>query len=702
MTTQHYASRSGTRPGEHEGEQPRTAGLRAILAPRSIALVGASARNLALVTNVQRGTRDAIGVHPANTEVAGLRCVPSMAALPTPPELAVLAVGPSAIASVMRDALEIGVRSFVVPGLGAESGTAGQDTIAGLRRLAEDAGAAVLGPNCMGVASPGLPSAWIGTLPPSFTPGPVAVVSQSGSVADAFVALGPRLGYRGVLSCGAELNRDAADWIAYFAADPGTRVIAVFLETVRRPDAFRAALRAAAEADKPVVCLKIGRSEQARRAALAHTGAIVGSHAAFSAVLRSHGAIQVDDLPDMIELVQVFATVPRPRGTRIGAVTESGAEAALLGDHAERAGLSFPELPPHTRHRLGAALPLLPLSNPVDPWAIAEPVAAFSTSIEALADAGAYDILLAQVDLSRHRGAGEQAWCAAVVETLAEAGRRTNTFTAVTTVHHTDPPDELVRYAAAHNVCLLKGIGSGLTAIATATRWHAVSAHPTQAVPAALPAGTAEQFAARPDGPLPEFDSAMALEQAGVTFARRVRAVSPDEAVEAARELGFPVVVKKDGPAHKAREGGVVLNLHTAEAVRDAATKLGGRVLVAEQVPPGLEAFCGMVRDPTWGPTFALGRGGADVERTEPLAFAGPLSPELMRSVIRAAGLERWHTPVAAALQAMAAVAHDQTRASEIDINPIICAPDGSAHAVDALIVLAAQPADGAAGSGHQ
>ena len=236
------SAQSAARPATPPGTQPptdaprdalRTSGLRAIIAPRSVALVGASRRNLQLVANVRRGSAEAVGIHPSNSEVAGLPCVPSLSALPAPPELAVLAVGPAAIAASMRDALALGVRSFVVPGLGVESGAGGPAAVRELHRIAEDFSAAVLGPNCMGSASPDSPSAWLGTIPASFLPGSVAIVSQSGSIADAFLALGPRYGFSGVVSCGAELNRDAADWVAHFAADPATRVIGLFLETVR-------------------------------------------------------------------------------------------------------------------------------------------------------------------------------------------------------------------------------------------------------------------------------------------------------------------------------------------------------------------------------------------------------------------------------------------------------------------------------------
>lgn len=673
-------------PGEHE--QLRVAGLRPIHTPERVALVGASARNLELVANVQRGAGAAHGVHPRHSELAGLPCVASFEQLPAVPVLAVLAVGPAQVAASMRDALALGVRSFVVPGLGVEAGQEAHQAVRELRQLATDSGAAVLGPNCMGIASPTAPSTWLGTIQPTFVPGPVAVVSQSGSVADAFLALGPRLGFTGVVSCGAELNRDAADWIAYFAADPATTVIGVFLETVRRPGAFRHALRLAAEAGKPVVCLKVGRSDLARRAALAHTGAVVGSHAAFGAVLRAHGALQVDDLPEMIELLAVLAAPRRPRGSAVGAVTESGAEAALVGDLAERHGLDFPPLPEHTRASLHDAIPLLPLNNPLDPWAVAEPVGAFTTAINALADSGAYDMLLAQVDMSRYRGPSEQRWCTAVVHALADAGARTGLFTAVSTVHTADAPDGLAEFATANGVSLLKGVGAALAAISQASRWRPLEGTPEEGHDTVSSGEIAALLDDRPAGPLAEYDSAMPLERAGVRFACRYRAASADEAAAYSEYLGYPVVVKTDGPAHKAREGGVVLGLTSADAVREAANRLGGRVLVAEQVPAGLEAYCGMVRDPTWGPTYAIGRGGTAVENYVPITLVGPLTRQAVASAIQAAGLDQWTGPLTTALLAVQAVALSSPRVDEIDVNPVICAPNGTAHAVDALIVL--------------
>ena len=245
---------------EIHDEKTLRAGIRPLVFPRSLAIVGASERNLRPIEGAHAGGRDVVLVNPNRTEIAGRPCVPSIAAAPFVPELALLLVSHARVVDALRDGLAAGVRSFIVPGVGAEAGADGPGLIAELGALAREAGAAFVGPNCMGVACPGGPSTWIGTVPDTFLPGHVAVVVQSGSVGDAFIACGPRIGFRCVVSSGGEASRDAADLLGFLVEDDGTHAIGLFLETVRRPGAFMAALERAAEREKPVVCLKVGRS----------------------------------------------------------------------------------------------------------------------------------------------------------------------------------------------------------------------------------------------------------------------------------------------------------------------------------------------------------------------------------------------------------------------------------------------------------
>jgi acetyltransferase len=188
-------------------------------------------------------------------------------------------------------------------------------------------------------------------------------------------------------------------------------------------------------------------------------------------------------------------------------------------------------------------------------------------------------------------------------------------------------------------------------------------------------------------GPLPEHESSLVLERYAVRVADHRRAVDPTAAVAAARKLGFPVVVKRDGPAHKSATGGVLTDLGTAEAVEQAARKLGGAMLVARQVPPGPEAFCGMTRDPDYGPVLAVGWGGAGVEGREPALELAPIDRRRAAALVRDAGLPESAAELADILIALSRIAATHPEIEEVDINPVIITTDG-AIAVDALVVV--------------
>ena len=508
-------------------------GVRPLVFPRSVAVVGASERN-ARPLAAPRGDAPVFAVNPNRTEVAGEPCYPTVAALPEVPEVALLLVGHGRVEAAAADALAAGVRSLVVPGLGAEAGAEGPPIAARLARSAEASGSAFVGPNCMGVARPEGPSTWTGTVPATFLPGRVAVIAQSGSIAEAFLSCGPRVGFRCVVSCGGEASRDAADLLAFLAGDEETAAVGLFLETVRRPAAFARALELCAEAGKPVVCLKVGRSEGAARATLAHTGAVVGSARAFSGVLRRFGAIEVDDFHDLLETLEVLGSPRRIRGRRIGAISESGGECALLADRGEAVGLTFELLPEELAEALTAEFPnYLTPQNPLDAWAIADADVVFPRSLELMAASGAYDILVAQVDLSRFRGQDEGGWCSMIVEALADAVEGTAVFPAVTSVHATDPPASIDELARARDVPLLRGTEHGLRALAVAARRRPAPARESTRAPVHL------ADVLRP-GSLSEQESTTCLERYGVPFAPRLRVATAEEAALAAAALGPP------------------------------------------------------------------------------------------------------------------------------------------------------------------
>lgn len=658
--------------------------VRSLLAPRSLVVVGASPRNVAAVETVVASGVTAWGVNPNRDEVVGLRCYPSIAELPEVPECAFLMVNHKRVEDAFEEALVAGVRAFVVPGVGAEAGAEAKPTTERLAARAREAGAAMLGPNCMGFFVPGGPAAWNGRPQDTTAPGHVAVLCQSGSIADAFLSLGGRIGLRCVVSSGAEAVVDAADFLAFFAEDPATRAVGLFLETVRRPEAFVDALRTCAEAGKPVVCLKVGRSEAAARAALSHTGALVGSDRAFSAVLRRYSGVEVGDFHELVETLEILGRRRWPRGARIGGISESGGECALLADRAAAAGLPFEPLSQELSAALTRAFPnYLAPGNPLDAWGIAVETEVYPRSLELLARSGEFDVLVAQADLSQFRDRTNDEWCELTLRTLARLmDERDELFCAMTTVHSADPPSAFQELARELGVALLRGPRDAMLALA-----GVVTRRPFWNVTSATLPDVSDLLDA--SGSLPEHESALLLERLGVPFAARRRAATPDEAAAAAEELGAPVVVKLDGPAHKARRGGVVLDVRSPDEAADAARRLSGPVLVARQAEPGVEVICGMTRDPDFGPILAVGRGGIAVEEADDLSLSSaPLDRASAAHLVTEAGIDDAHGVVADTLVALNDLALAHSRVVSVEVNPLLIGASGTV-AVDALVVLA-------------
>ena len=330
--------------------------------------------------------------------------------------------------------------------------------------------------------------------------------------------------------------------------------------------------------------------------------------------------------------------------------------------------------------------------NPLDAWAIDEAEVVYPRTLELLARSGAYDILVAQVDLSRYRGVDEGGWCEMIVGSLADAVDGTGVFPAVTSVHSSDPPERIAALARERDVPLLRGTGHGLSALAAAAR---VSPRAPQ-LPESAPVDLSDLL--RP-GALPEHESAACLARYGVRFAPCRRATTPEEAAAAAAELGPPVVVKTDGPAHKAASGGVVLGIDSPETAAAAAERLGGSVLVARQVPGGVEALCGMSRDPSYGPVLAVGLGGSTVEALGLVAVClAPVDLELARELVgEAPGVgslasEPAREDLARTLVALGRLAVEHPGIAACDVNPLVLGADG-AVAVDALVVVS--PSEG-------
>ncbi len=658
--------------------------VRSLVEPRSLVLIGASPRRPAPVRGAARGDIPVWAVNPGRDTVLGVPCFRTVGDLPEQPETAVLLVGHRRLEAALAEAIEAGVRSFIVPGLGSEAGTEGAAVLSGVKGLIASAGGTMLGPNCMGIAVPDGASPWLADLPPAFIPGHVAAVVQSGSIGEALIALGPRVGFRAVISTGGEADVGLAELLEFFVLDERTRAIGLFVETVRKQKEFAAALEHAARLEKPVLCLKVGASAAAERIALAHTGAIVGSARAFSSLLRRSGALEVSDMPEFVETLEVLGRRRWPTGRRVGAVSESGGEAALLADRASERGLSIEPLPDAVRASLVEEFPaLVAPQNPVDAWAADQPERIFPRTLELLGASGRFDVLIAQVDLSRFRSRGDQAWNRIVVEALGHVASEHGLFGAMTTTHTSDPPDWAFERARALDIALLRGVGNAASAIVRVAGWRPrVPLRPTWSEPIPI-----DDLLVR-SGALPEHESCLILERYGVPFAARERANTRADVAAAAMRLGFPVVIKRDGQAHKARSGGVRTGIETAEQAARAAAELGLPVLIARQIPAGEEFFCGAVRDADYGPVIAVGRGGTGVETNDRSSTViGPLSERDAGELVAESGLVDPHSTLARTVTAVSRLTDEHPEVIEVDINPLIRGTS-STIAVDALVVI--------------
>jgi acetate---CoA ligase (ADP-forming) len=435
--------------------------------------------------------------------------------------------------------------------------------------------------------------------------------------------------------------------------------------------------------------LSSGRSQAATRAALAHSGAVVGSAQALSALCAAHGAIPVDDVPDWLEHLEAFGSGRRPRGTRFIALTNSGGEGGLVADAAEAAGLELSPVPADLAEALERAHPGLPPGNPIDYWAVsaAEELApAIARACAAHADV---DGLLLVAEQSLHYGPDEQAVARAAVD-AAIAAAAGGAFAAVLACATADADPAALRAAGAAGVPMLKGCGPALRAIGGLARWQPrLRATHDPGLPPHLPELD------RVSGHVHEYASRQVLARYGIAGPREHEASTPTAAADAAVALGPPVVVKRLGPAHKERDGGVVLGCLTPAAAGAAAERIGCPVIVCEDLRGGNEVLCGVVRDPQFGPLVVCGVGGslaealaettvsalAPLDAGEALTLVGscrPLARALDEADLRA---------IAGVLVALGRLATHRPDIAAIDINPLRVGR-GAAVALDALIVL--------------
>ncbi|HEY2959454.1 MAG TPA: GNAT family N-acetyltransferase [Actinomycetota bacterium] len=712
---------------EQREQVAAAAAMRVFLAPRSVAVVGASRRRGTvageLFHNLLAGgfNGPVYPVNPNTPVVQSVLAYPSVGEVPGPVDLAVLVVPAPGVVRVARECAAKGVRALVVISAGfAETGPEGVERQAQLLRVCRDAGMRLIGPNCLGVLNTDPDVRLDATFGPFVPlPGRVGFLSQSGALGLAIVdyanALG--LGLSSFVSVGNKADISGNDLLHYWEQDDRTGLVLLYLESFGNPRKFARIARRVARS-KPVLAVKSGRSAAGARATSSHTGALLAaSDVTVDALFRQAGVIRTDTLADLFDVASLLANQPAPVGRRVGIVTNAGGPGIMCADACEAQGLEVVELSEGLRAKLAEGLPAAAsVANPVDMLASA-PAEHYRRTVELVVASGEVD---AAIVIFIPPLLTEPAEVAGAVRAAAAAGTVPVLSVIMSAGELPRDPDErgarLLTYRfpedAAH-------------ALARAAEYGSWRERPEGQVPelpgmrrdeatALLAAALAEGGSAGEDQEppprwLPPDQVAALLDCYGLPLAEWRLAGTPEEAAAAAEELGGPVALKAVAPRllHKTEARGVRLDLAGAEQVRAAAEEMAAavaaagytveRFLVQRMVEDGVELLVGVVNDASFGPVIACGAGGTAVELLKDVAVRiTPLTDrdaaEMVRSLATFPLLDGYRgAPKAdvAALEELllrvSALVEAHPRVAELDCNPVKVLPQG-AVVVDARV----------------
>jgi acyl-CoA synthetase (NDP forming)/L-amino acid N-acyltransferase YncA len=690
------------------------ASLRAVLAPTSVAVVGAGRRPGGVGRETLLAVRDygftgqLYAINRTGEAVDGIPAYCSVRDLPAPVELLVVAVPADQVSDVLADAGAAGVRGAVVLSSGfGEDGPAGRQRQRGLVRLARSHGIRLVGPNCLGVVNTDplvrLNASFAPAAPPA---GGLAIASQSGAVAIALLdnAIRSGCGVSTFVSLGNKADVSGNDLIAYWYDDPSTRAVALYLESFGNPRKFARTVRALSRR-KPVLAVKSGRSGAGQRAGASHTAAAAAPAATVDALFAQAGVVRADSLGDLLDAARMLTDQPLPTGDRLAIVGNAGGLNVLAADAAEPGGLRVPSLSPPVRERLAQLMPgAASTDNPLDLGAGASP-AAFAGAAAAIAESGEVDALLQVVIATRANDP------AAILAGLSRVTDEHPDLTAAVVLVGADDPPPTIGKRGVPVFALPERAVAALTHASSYAAWRRqpLGRRPEltgidaglgrSAVRAALDCG---------GGWLTYDQSAEILAAYGIPVVRTATVADETGAVAAAESARYPVVLKSADPelVHKSDTGGVQLDLADADAVRRAfrlvrdAGRPGAGVLVQHQMSAPVELVAGLVHDPLFGSVVMVGLGGVQTDllgdRALRLVPMTDLDAGRMWRSLRAAALltgYRGTPPVDTAaledlLLRLGRLAEDLPEVAELDLNPVLAGPDGVV-AVDAKLRLA-------------
>ena len=692
-----------------------------LLRPKSVAVVGASDRHGALGATLLNNLvqyefdGDIYPVNPKREEIAGLKCYPTVNDMPEGVDCAVIAIPRPFVLQTVRDLAERNCGAVVIYAAGfSEAGEEGMKEQLELGEIAENYGMVIEGPNCLGCTNyvTRVPLTFVETnmqTPPKGQRA-VGIASQSGAIAAVLATmLHPRGCYVSTsVSTGNEAASGVEDYVEWLVDDEDTHVISMYLEAVRRPTAFLKAVRRAREAGKPVIVLHPGKSDKAQESAATHTGAMAGDYALMKAKLSREGVIFADTLEELGDITEIALRCPALPGANMAVLGESGALRGLAFDIAEDIGLDLIDLNDENSPALRAILPdFVPVSNPTDITALglSEPEI-YTKVLTALMEDDRIGSVVASIIQTDPITSGIK--LPHIIKVL-EDGTFPKPLVFAGVDEGATIPQDYIDGLRKVGIPWFPSTERAYRAIARLADLSKRELDDNSQPPVAVPGLDAV------NGVVPEYKAKELLAPLGISFPQSKFAASAEDAVAAAGEIGFPVVMKGQAAdlGHKSDAGAVLLNLKTAEDVLaayktmfdnvsayDASIQLDG-VLVEKMGTMGMEMIVGAKGDPEWGPVVLVGFGGVTAEILKDVVLVTPdLSQEQVEA--RLLGLKQaklltgyrgspeLDVPALAKLVVeMGRIMAGNPQIREIDLNPVIIHPKGEGVvALDALMLV--------------
>jgi acyl-CoA synthetase (NDP forming) len=677
--------------------------LSALFDPRSVAVLGASSIPgkwgfwLARGAIKGDGRRSVFLVNRKGGEIFGRQAYTSITELPEPPELVVITVPVAGVEEAVVDSLAAGAKGIVL--ISAGLGEMGEEGAARERAIVERvraAGAVLIGPNCLGIHDS---SAQLELCSEELKSGSLGLISQSGNLALEIGMVGAEfgLGFSRFVSLGNQADVQAAELVEALAEHEETWLIAVYLEDFRDGREFARAGKAAVESGTPVVLLAGGATEASARAARSHTGALASDLEAIRAACLGAGVELVYSPKEAVDVAMGLLSHRRPKGRRIALAADGGGHTVVASDLVIAEGLELPELSEATRAELATALPpTATLVNPVDFAGGGEQdIRSFERVIGTLLRSGDVDTVILTGyfgGYSQYSDAFEAKESESAVG-MARAAEETGVPFLAHTMYWKSGPAETLR---ANGVPVYREVEA---AVGVASRLARRTPEALLGVPDLPPPASAVR------GPQDYFSSRGLLAAAGVPFVEARQVGGLDEALAAAAEVGYPVVLKALGQLHKSDSGGVAVGLRRPEEVTEAYERMEGSLsppsYSVEAMAPlsvGLELIVGAKRDPRFGPVVLVGAGGLYAEIVKDVAVAlAPVTEAAAEALFRSLRIAplldgargRPAVDVGATARAAAALsrfAAEHPEIAEVEINPLLALPEG-ALALDARIV---------------